>query len=57
MNPELATLLAEFVVEHDIAGTEPVIHTECGQRVCDVDPGDTLEVLAQVALDHVCQVS
>jgi hypothetical protein len=55
MEDKLATLLASFVVEQDIAGTQPLIHTGCGQRVCDVDPFDTLEVLVQVALDHVCQ--
>lgn len=32
-----------------------LVHTECGEKLCNVDDGDTLEVLAAVAQDHICE--
>lgn len=53
--PTLDDLLAEFVVEADIAAfTLPVIHTACGRRVCHVQDGDSLEILVDVARTHEC---
>lgn len=31
-----------------------LIHEPCGTHICDIEPDDTLSVLAAVAADHEC---
>lgn len=31
-----------------------LIHTPCGERLCDAEHEDSLGVLARVASDHIC---
>jgi hypothetical protein len=31
-----------------------LIHTQCGEHLCDVEHGDTMDTLARVVLGHEC---
>lgn len=39
----------------DTAKTDlELVHDACGVTVCDIEHGDTLDVLVRVVIDHVC---
>ena len=47
----------KVVVSDDGAKRDPELHcTMCGEHLCDVEHGDTLETLVDVADNHVCKV-
>lgn len=35
-------------------GNLVMVHTACGESICDVEDGDTLRVLFNTALGHLC---
>lgn len=52
---QVATLLNEFETRHSddcVKRDLELIHTPCGTHICDVESGDTLEVLARTAGGH-----
>jgi hypothetical protein len=53
----LRDLLGEFqaVASDDAVKSDlELTHTPCGGVVCDVEPGDTLDILVAVASEHQC---
>jgi hypothetical protein len=45
---QFTALRSDDIVKRDLELT----HVPCGTHVCDIEPDDTLSVLAGVALDH-----
>lgn len=52
----LAHFMDSFEVEEEVrpVGSLILVHTVCGDSVCDVEDGDTLRVLFNTALGHDC---
>lgn len=48
----------EFVASDDGEKRDPEMRcTLCGEHLCDVEHGDTLDVIVAVADNHVCDAS
>lgn len=55
--PDATALLSDCVVGDNtdmMYSDPPLIHSLCGQVLCTVEPGDSVETLASVAAAHAC---
>lgn len=52
----LANFMDSIKIEEEVrpVGSLVMVHTVCGESICDVEHDDTLRVLFNTALNHIC---